>query len=350
MGNIHRAYLSRSLKFRTIAQTALIAQLCAGTVSLGAAAVGFGYWALVLNVVTAAVVTSVTYWRVCAWRPRLRIATATVRARAPYVGYSIAIRSLYLLRDQSLFIVAGTLGDLRTVGYLSLAMRVARALGQLFEEVTSRPLIALISRQQNDISQFGSVLRTMLQIIGLVAFPCFVGLAELGTPIISMLIGSRWAPAGHFLPWICAGLAGWLFLHVVAVALRARGLTRVAVGLTAPAIFVDVGIFASAASVGLDFALKIWAVRAALTVPVLVWTLATRLGVSARSLTRIWSAPAVATVLMLLSLRELGARWEPDTFGLLALIVTGAVVYGISLLALSWRSSHHKLLLGLDWR
>jgi O-antigen/teichoic acid export membrane protein len=268
------------------------------------------------------------------------------------VGYSIAIRSLYLLRDQSLFIVAGTLGDLKTVGYLSLAMRVARALGQLFEEVTSRPLISLISRQQNDISQFGNVLRTVLQIIGLVAFPCFVGLAELGTPIISMLIGSRWAPAGHFLPWICAGLGGWLFLHVVAVALRARGLTRGAVGLTAPAILVDVGIFASAALIGLDLALKIWAVRAALTVPVLVWTLAARLGVSGRSLAQIWSVPVLATVLMLLSLRWLegGTLRDPDRFGLLALIVMGALVYGLALIALSWRNTHHKLLLGAHWR
>ena len=224
IGNIHRSYLSRSLQFRKIAQTALLGQVCAGRVSLSLAAAGFGYWALILNVLTGAAVTSLVYRLVCNWRPKLRIDIATVRARASYVGYSVAIRSLYLLRDQSLFIVAGTLGDLKTVGYLSLAMRVARALGQLFEEVTSRPLVSLISRQQNDLTQFGDVLRTVLHIIGLIVFPSFIGLAELGTPVISTFIGGQWAQAGHFLPWICAGMSGWLFLHVVAVALRARGL------------------------------------------------------------------------------------------------------------------------------
>jgi PST family polysaccharide transporter len=346
-GNIHKALLSRSLKFRTIAQTALLAQLVGGIISLGAAAAGLGYWALILNVLGAATVTSVAYRLVSSWKPRLRIDTNIVRARASYVGCSVAIRSLYLLRDQSLFVVAGTLGDLKTVGYLSLAMRVARSLAQLFEEVTSRPLISLISRQQNDLTRFGEVLQTVLHIIGLVAFPSFIGLAELGTPVLSTLIGSQWAPAGHYLPWICAGMSGWLFLHVVAVALRARGLGRLAVYLTAPSIFVDVGIFASAAVIGLDSALMVWAARALLTLPVLVSMLATRLGLSVQSLVRIWMAPVSASVLMLLCLRwlERGPLAEQGALGLLKLIATGAAVYGLALLTLSWQSTRGKPLL-----
>ena len=132
----------------------LLAQVCAGLVSLSLAAAGFGYWALILNVLTAAAVTSMVYRLVCDWKPKLRFEVATVRARASYVGYSFAIRSLYLLRDGSLFIVAGTLGDLEAAGgdLLRLAMRVARALGQSFEEVTSRPLVSLISSRMTSRS------------------------------------------------------------------------------------------------------------------------------------------------------------------------------------------------------
>ncbi len=350
VGNIHRSYLSRSLQFRKIAQTALLGQVCAGLVSLSLAAAGFGYWALILNVLTGAAVTSMVYRLVCEWKPKLRIDVATVQARASYVGYSIAIRSLYLLRDQSLFIVAGTLGDLKTVGYLSLAMRVARALGQLFEEVTSRPLVSLISRQQNDLTQFGDVLRTVLHVIGLIAFPSFIGLAELGTPVISTFIGAQWAQAGHFLPWICAGMSGWLFLHVVAVALRARGLGRAAVYFTAPTILVDVGIFASAALIGLDWSLRLWAVRALLTIPVLVRVLSVRLGVSVRSLAQIWAAPATASALMLLSMRWLEGSQSSGALGLLGLISAGAAVYGAALVPLSWRSTRSRLQVGGIWR
>ena len=348
MGNIHKSHLSRSLNFRTIAQTALLAQVIAGIVSLGAAAAGFGYWALVFNILSAAIVTSVVYRLVCVWKPRFRIDINAVRARAPYVGYSIAIRSLYLLRDQSLFVVAGTVADLKTVGYLSLAMRVARSLGQLFEEVTSRPLISLISRQQNDLRQFGNVLQTVLQIIGLVALPSFVGLSELGTPLIAKLLGPQWTPAGHFLPWICISLGVWLFLHVIAVGLRALGLGRLAFQFVAPAIAVDVGIFASAAVVGFDWALKLWAARAVLTFPVLVLVLSRQLGVSVTSLAQVWAPPAIASALMLLFLRwfDQAHLLQQSTSGLLELIVAAALVYGSAFLILAWRPGQKSILPG----
>jgi O-antigen/teichoic acid export membrane protein len=345
IGNIQKSFLSRSLRFRVIAQTALVAQVVAGLVSLVAAAAGLGYWGLIMNVISAAAVTSVVYRLTCSWKPRFRINTAIVRSRASYVGYSVVIRAMYLLRDQSLFVVAGTIGDLKTLGYLSLAMRAARALGQLFEEVTSRPLISLISRQQNDLARFGEVLQTVLLMLALVAFPSFIGLAELGTPLISLLLGPQWAAAGQFLPWICAGMSGWLMLHVVAVALRARGQGNFAFALVAPTIMVDVCIFASAALIGFDWALRAWAVRAAVTLPLLVLVLSRSLGVSVPSLAKIWAAPAAASALMLLALRWLDHDLADQTMvRLTAMIMTAAIVYGIALAALTGRGRSGRLL------
>ncbi len=347
VGNIHKAFLSRALRFRAIAQTALAGQLFGGAVGLGVAACGFGYWALVANVMAAAMVTSIVYRIITPWRPSLRIDPAFIRARGSYIGYSIAIRTLYLVRDQSLFVVAGLVGSLATVGYLSLAMRVARTFGQLFEDITSRPLISLISRQQNDLSRFSAVLMTTLQMVGLLAFPCFVGLAALGTPLIATLIGPQWAPAGHFLPWICAGLGGWLLLHIVASALRARGLARVALCLTAPTIILDAAIFASAFLVGLDWALIAWTARAVLSLPVLMYATSSRLGVSGRVLLQIWAAPALASMVMLL-----GLHWLPGIqprnggpLGLATSIVAAAALYAIAWLVIAAGSSRSRALL-----
>jgi hypothetical protein len=92
----------------------------------------------------------------------------------------------------------------------------------------------------------------------------------------------------------------------------------------------------------------VWAARALLTLPLLVSVLSIRLGVSVRTLARIWAAPATASVLMLLSLRWLAQSPLADhgALGLPELIATGAAVYGVALLALSWRSTRGKLLLG----
>jgi O-antigen/teichoic acid export membrane protein len=303
LGNIHKAHLGRSLNFRAIATTNLAGQLAAGIVMLVTAAMGLGWWALVLNVLTAATITSATYRRITPWKPRLRISRATVTAIAPYAGYSAAIRLVYLLRDQPLLIAAGAVIGLTSAGFLSLAMRIARTVGQLFEDVTSRPMLSLVSRKKDDLGQFGAALRQVLFIVGLLALPGMVMLGEIGTPLLSVLLGKAWAPAGHLLPWVCAAVGGWLLLHIVAVALRARGMGRLAVCLTAPAALIDLCIFASAAFVGFDWTLRLWAARSLLIIPALVPVLSARLGVRVRDLVRIWFLPLTATLLMLSSLQ-----------------------------------------------
>ena len=268
------------------------------------AAMGFGWWALVLNVLTAATITSAIYRRITPWKPRLRISRATVTAIAPYAGYSAAIRLVYLLRDQRLLLIAaGAVIGLTSAGFLSLAMRIARTVGQLFEDVTSRPMLSLVSRKKDDLGQFGAALRQVLFIVGLLALPGMVMLGEIGTPLLSVLLGKAWAPAGHLLPWVCAAVGGWLLLHIVAVALRARGMGRLAVCLTAPAALIDLCIFASAAFVGFDWTLRLWAARSLLIIPALVPVLSARLGVRVRDLVRIWFLPLTATLLMLSSLQ-----------------------------------------------
>jgi O-antigen/teichoic acid export membrane protein len=347
LGNIHKAYLSRLLRFRTIAQTTLFAQLLAGAASLGVAAAGFGYWALIVNVVVAAAVTSSVYRRVSPWKPHWRIDPVTVRARASYVGYAVGVRLVYLVRDQSPYIIAGALFDLRAVGYLGLAIRVARALGQVFEEVTSRPLMSLISRQQSNLTQFGAMLAQILMVIGLLAFPGFVGLSELGTQVISIMLGPEWAPAGALLPFVCAALGGWLLLHVVAVSLRARGLAHLALLLTAPAALADMAVFAAAAPFGLSWALRGWAARAVLALPMVVIVLSAKLGVPLPKLVRIWGTPIAASLLMLLVLRWLQGIHprQPGAGGLGLLILAGAAAYGLAVSPLAWQAARRRFLL-----
>jgi O-antigen/teichoic acid export membrane protein len=341
LGNIHKAYLSRSLNFRAIAKTTLIAQLVAGLVMLGAAMLGLGWWALVLNVLIAAAITSATYRRITPWKPRFRIDRVAVADRASYAGYLAAIRSVYLLRDQPLLIAAGAVVGLASAGYLSLAMRVGRTIGQLFEDVTSRPLLSLVSRKKDDLEQFGALLKQVLFIVGTFALPGLLMLSEIGTPLLSVLLGKAWAPAGDLLPWVCAAIGGWLVLHITAVALRARGHGRLAVCLTAPAALVDLCIFASAAFVGFDWTLKLWAARSLLTIPALIPVLSNRLGVKALDLAQVWIFPLAASVLMLGSLRliEDHKAFAPNATGVFLLAGAGAITY-IATFAMAYGTSN----------
>ena len=327
LGNIQKAFLSRGLRFRTIAKTVLCSQLASGTATVGMAACGLGYWALVGGVVVAAATASTMYWRSSSWKPRLRIHREAIRSAASYVTQVVVIRSIYLFRDQSPVFIAGLLIDLTRVGYFSLALRVGRSISGIFEEVGARPFLSMISREQHDQRQFNKTLLDVLTVMFALALPVFIALSQAGDVLIVLVFGQAWKPAGQYLPFVCMFLGGWLVLHVLAGALRARGLGRTAVLLTGPAAVLDVVILTALAPIGLEWALVGWAARALLALPVAALVLRYHLNIEWQALTSRLASPLAASIVMIVSARYIDAL---GVFGYTAgARIAGAVLSGL---------------------
>ena len=335
LGNVQKAYLARQLRFRVIAQTTLASQLVGGAAAVALAMQGFGYWALIASVAIAAGASSAIYAVLSPWKPRLAMDRAVILAHLPYAGYSAGLRTVYLLRDQSPLIIAGLLLSLAEIGYLSLAIRVGRCLGQLFEEVTSRPLLSMMSREQGSRERFGAVLTEVLAMIGLVAPPAYVGLAMLGPVAIPLMFGAAWASAGDLLPMLCVVLGGWLLLHIVAVSLRARAMGRIALRLCAPAALLDVAIVSATMPLGLRWALMAWAARAVLWLPLVLWVLQRHLDVDLKRLARLWAAPCAASAAMGGLIGGLRHWVDPGLGGLVLTAAAAGCAYAAVLVALS---------------
>ena len=333
LGNIHKAYLARQLRFRAIAQTTLASQLAGGAVALALAMQGFGYWALVASVAVTAGVSSAVYAILSPWKPRLSVDWSVVLAHLPYAGYSVGLRTVYLLRDQSPLIIAGLMLGLTEIGYLSLAIRVGRCLGQMFEETLSRPLLSLMSREQNSRERFGAALADVLTVVGLVAPPAYLGLAMLGPVAIPLMFGVAWKAAGALLPMLCVVLAGWLLLHIVAVSLRARAMGRIALQLCAPAALVDVVVISAAMPFGLHWALMAWAARAVLWLPVVALVMRRHLDVDIKRLAALWAAPLAASTAMGSTVALLQYYVGPGIGGLALTTATAGCAYVVALVA-----------------
>ena len=345
LGNIQRAHMSRALRFRAIAQVTLLAQVLGGMTGVGMAILGFGYWSQIGMLFIGVTVMTMMFWKLTPWRPRLRLDPASIRSRRGYFASYTLVRSVYQLRDQSPSVIVGLLGGAVQLGFLSLAVRVVRSVAQLFEDLTSRPVLSLLSREQHELAGFGGVLLEILTIIGLVAIPAFIGLAAIGPMLIPLLFGPVWAPAGAMLPWMCAVLGGWLALHVVIVSLRARGLSTIALRTTTIATVLDVIVLASLAPIRLDWALMGWAARSLLSLPVAVSMLHAYLGVPSWRLLRSWATPIGGSVLMvavIVTLRDTTSLGQ-SLGGVLVMMGAGTAVYAMVSLSLIPRAGWRRL-------
>jgi teichuronic acid exporter len=335
LGNIQKAYLARILKFQMIAQYALIGQVVSGIVAVFLAIEGFGYWALLENVLGGALVCTIGFSIASPWKPRLRWCSASITARRTYAVHIAAMRLIYLGRDQLPMVVTGLMFGVAEAGYFSLAMRVGRSLGLLFEEVATRPLLSILSREQHDLRRFGSVLTVAITAIGMAALPAYFGLALAGPLILPVVFGPKWAAAAAYVPYVCVILGSWLILHVAAVSLRARSLSHFATTITGLMTVVDSILFICLAHFGLQVSLTGWAARSVLSIPLAARIFRRYLGVSLQRLILRSTAPLVATVALigcLLACRTF-ELWQTREAVLLLLALAG-LAYVIPLLSL----------------
>lgn len=329
LGNIQRAFLARALRFRFLAQSTLVFQMVGGATSLCLAALGWGAWALIIGLLVTAAVSSATYWITSSWKPRLRVSWATARDRLSYAKYSAAIRAVYLLRDQSPLIIAGLLVNITDLGLFSLALRVVRSLGLLFEDGTTRPLLSLMSREQHDLGRFGPILTELMGTVALLAVPSYVGLAIVGPMAMPLVFGAGWTAASAFVPGLCAVLGGWLAAHIMVVSLRARSIGQVAFRFVLAAVLIDVTVLALLMPYGLTYAIIGWALRSVLSIPVVLRIMQSRLGVDPAGLA--WRClAAVAGAVPMAIVLEFSQRNDLLSTGLIGVceaIAVGASVY-----------------------
>jgi O-antigen/teichoic acid export membrane protein len=329
LGNMHKAFFARNLRFRLLALITLTGQGIGGITSVVLAASGFGYWALASGIVVTTSVSTILYRWNSDWKPVLGIDRAMIASRLPYCGYVTANRTIYMVRDQAPVIIVGMFIGPTQAGLLNLALRVVRCLGQMFEDITTRPLIALISREQHNLAEFVKLLMRVMMVIGFLALPAYSGLAIVGPEFVTLFFGANWTPVGAFLPALCLVLGNWLVLHIAIVGLRAATFASLGTKIAATVTVLDVIILLALIPFGLKWMLYGWAARSLLSLPLAMYMLQTRLGLSAYCFLVHWVPALMATIVMVggLELWDGVYGLPAGTPGLIGVVIASAVIY-----------------------
>ncbi|WP_026736718.1 lipopolysaccharide biosynthesis protein [Fischerella sp. PCC 9605] len=195
----HKSLLKRQMRFEMM--TAIeVASLVAGAVfAIGAAWLGLGYWALVLQVLVMQLTQSVASWFVCGWRPAKYVKNtkldANLREMLSYGAHLSGFRFLTRIGMQLDRILVGYFSGAGALGFYHVAYTWAYF---PFEQIYN-PLfdvaVSSFSRTQHDPDLYRAYCRRGLMPIFAFSMPvlafCFVEARE----IILLLLGNQWLEA-----------------------------------------------------------------------------------------------------------------------------------------------------------
>jgi O-antigen/teichoic acid export membrane protein len=220
IGSQHLALLRRNMHFFAFNANNIIAKLVSTSMAIVCALTGWGYWALVINLLLFPSLMSFGSWFWCSWRPgwpcknsgAWEVVRFTLHSNGSYcVGY--------VSRNLDKFLLGWWSGSAILGNY-----KRAYDLFSLPLDMTSAPLTAValsaLSRLRGNPARFMKYYLHAVSLLSFVGMALGFALTVLGRDFLRVLLGSQWDEAGRiftcFAPAIGIMLVYWTnaWLHL----------------------------------------------------------------------------------------------------------------------------------------
>jgi O-antigen/teichoic acid export membrane protein len=218
--------LNRDRAYRALALRTLIGQGLGTLAGIASALAGAGAWALVLQQLVVSSGGAIALLVRCPRRPRCNVSSRDLRDMLR-IGLPLTVSTLLQHGRYRVFaLLIGATAGAAALGQVHMAFRLVDTVRDLSFTALWRLMLPILSEQQDDLPRLHAGVDRCLAWSGLVAFPLCGAMALAIQPLVQILLGPVWHPAGAAaLPLVA--LTAWLFLAFPAgVAVIARGEAR----------------------------------------------------------------------------------------------------------------------------
>lgn len=244
MATQYRALLTRAMRFDITGKIGLVTGFGSLLVAIILAVAGYGVWALVAQVLVAAVADRIALATVVQWRPSWFDSTVPVRQLLHFsYGSSLAL-AMHMLYTQSQSLLMGRFATTADVGYYSRGQALfQKPFSQIMGPLYAVLLPVLSSRQRNP-DELGAALYRANSVLYLVLPPLLVWMIVAGPDIATTLLGANWIEAGKALRFFA--IAAWPTVLFGVIYKMNEAIGRPTWGLRIRAFFLPVLLVATA--------------------------------------------------------------------------------------------------------
>ena len=199
--------LTKRIDFKTKTKASFIAAVVSGILGIVFAFLGFGVWALVIQVLSNKLIYTICLWILNKWSPSLSVSKDSFYYMWGY-GWKLMLSGLLDNVWKELYqTVVGKCYSPATLGQYTRAKEYGQLFSSNFTRIVQRvtfPALALVQDNRDRlVSAYRRIIRTSMFITAV----CMIFMGAISEPLIYCLIGPKWHQAATFLPIICLSLS-----------------------------------------------------------------------------------------------------------------------------------------------
>ena len=339
LGMAQSHLLVREMDFRALELRAMAGVVVGAVLGIGAAAMGYGPWALVIQQLATYTTSTVLLWRFSPWRPRLRFSRTALRDVRGFGGHVSGTLLLNQLTQNTDNVLIGRYLGASALGAYALAYNIILVPFSRLSAPLHEVLYPVFSRLQDDRARLAALWLRVVRMVATLAVPAMLALVILAADVIDTVFGARWQDAVPVVR-ILAFVGMLLVLQGLnAVVLQAVGETRRLLHYSMAAFVAGLGAFILGLQWGITGVAACFAVVSTVMQPLYMALTARSVGASARDCVRALSGVVQASALMaaaVLVVHQLlvAADVAPPLRLVVCVLVGGAVYVPAS----AWRS------------
>ena len=192
---VQQAQLRREMQFRALAIRHIVSAVAGAAIGIALAALGYGVWSLVAQMLGGAIVGLAILWRASTWRPRLAFSFRHLRELSAFGVSVFAHELVWTFAYQIDRLLLGRFAGAGPVGVYTVAQRLVSIIGEVLVVGLQGIVVPVFARVQHDREALLRGLFRAYRLIAFVAFPAFGGLALVAPELVPLLLGAKWIEA-----------------------------------------------------------------------------------------------------------------------------------------------------------
>jgi O-antigen/teichoic acid export membrane protein len=209
LGVQHQALLRRQMRYFSLASIEIIGLVMGIVLAVVAALRGLQYWALAIQMVATATVSTAGFWLLCRWRPGPPSRRADIASMLAFGGNLAAFNVLnYLARNFDQVLIGRVWGG-SELGSYERASRLLQMPIKLISTPISHVAIPVLCHLQNDPKRYREYYLKALHTLAFVIMPGMAFITVMASDLVGVLMGDQWARAGVIFSVL--GVLGLLF-------------------------------------------------------------------------------------------------------------------------------------------
>lgn len=335
IGNVSAALYRRDLRFRELAFFSVVGKTAGAATGIAMAFGGWGLWSLVGQQIVGAVLTSVFTFAARPQRPGLRFSVERFRELGAYGSQVSAAQLVTGASEQFLNLLAGTLFGSTALGYLNVAWRIVQLSRTLVAGAMYHVGFSAFSRLQGDREALKQGFLKATQLSCLVGFGVAGVLIALAKPLVVVLFGETWAPAGPLLRLLALELFPGFFGMFLSACYRALDRPAIVLWMSFAYLVVGVGGAFAFEWAGIVAVVAVWAMRPFLLMPVHIRFVSGLLSMPSLLMLRsIWPLLCAAAAMMGICAAAYAALG--DTLPNIVQVMVAAAAGGLAYILIVW--------------